>query len=73
KKELLDKLQISLDALEGFDSKQCQDVLHEILNRSIGESLTASIEDILQMLKLYEDDEAENKLRLLIEEEKQHG
>lgn len=69
-KDLLDKLQISLDALEGFDSRKCQQTLKEITEHDITAPLRKTLQTVLQKLKLYEDDDAENLLRQTLEEEK---
>ena len=73
KKDLLDKIAKSLDALEGFDSRECQHILSDILEYNIHTTLHDKLQEILQKLKLYEDDDAEALLRQTLQEEKQNG
>lgn len=70
---LHEKLQNALEALEEFQSKDCQHILNELLGYILEENLALSIRDILDKLKLYEDDEAEEQLRLIVQEEQRNG
>ncbi len=68
KTDLLQAVKMSLDSLENFQAKECSRKIEEILEYRLDESIEKELEKIREQLKLYEDDEAEQMLRELIEQ-----
>ena len=68
KTDLLQAVKMSLDSLENFQAKECSRKIEEVLEYRLDESIEKELEKIREQLKLYEDDEAEQMLRELIEQ-----
>ena len=68
KSNLLQEIQTALNDLENFMSKDCAHKIEALLEYQLSTQTAASLEKIRELLKLYEDDAAEQMLRELIEQ-----
>lgn len=68
KTDLLQEVKTALDYLENFQSKECAGVVEHLLEYQLESGLETQLEKVKELLKLYEDDKAEQMLRQLIEE-----
>ncbi len=64
--DLVGKLQEALERLENFRAKECAAKVEELLQYELAPDMKAELTKIQGLLKLYEDDAAENQLRALI-------
>lgn len=71
KADLLREIETALDSLENFQSKDCAHKVDEILEYRLESDTEAGLEKIRELLKLYEDDAAEQMLHELIEHMKE--
>lgn len=68
KADLLQEVKTALDNLENFQSKECAGTIEHLLEYQLDADLETQLEKVKELLKLYEDDKAEQALRQLIEE-----
>lgn len=68
KADLLHTVETALENLENFQSKECAQEIEHILEYQLNADTETKLEKIRELLKLYEDDMAEQMLRELIEE-----
>lgn len=64
--DLVAKLQDALDSLENFRAKDCAHKIKELMRYELLPDVEAELTEIQELLKLYEDDAAEQRLRELI-------
>ena len=64
--ELIQRLKEALGHLERFRSKNCLNVVEELLKSQMDQEIRVKLEEIREQLKLYEDDHAEELLQELI-------
>ena len=64
----MQEIKIALDNLENFQSKECARQIEHILEYRLDMDTETKLEKVKELLKLYEDDTAEQMLRKLIEE-----
>ncbi|MBQ8148866.1 MAG: response regulator [Lachnospiraceae bacterium] len=67
KLELADRLQEALIKLENFNPKETRIILEKMCQSNLPKDIKASIEQILELLQLYEDDKAEEALNELLQ------
>ncbi len=67
KLELIERLQDALAKLENFNPKGTKKILEDMCQSSLAEDVQDSIEQILELLQLYEDDKAEESLNELLQ------
>lgn len=65
---LKEKLKTALEALENFKSKEAIHQIDSILEYGLEKGVEEKVEEVRTKLKMYEDDEAEEMLRRLLEE-----
>lgn len=65
---LVEKMRFALIDLENFNPKSSMETIEDILECELSPELEEKLEEIKSHLKLYEDDEAEEKLQELLEE-----
>lgn len=65
---LLEKVKASLHNLERFKSKEAAAIVEDLLQHSIRDSIKMQLEEIQTLFSMYEDDQAEEKLKELIKE-----
>jgi CheY-like chemotaxis protein len=58
----------ALEMLEDFESKACAQAVEELLDYELPARIRETLEDVREKLQMYEDDEAEDLLRHLLEE-----
>jgi CheY-like chemotaxis protein len=63
-----ERLRQALELLEDFESKECAQMVEELLDYALPPEIREMLEDVREKLQMYEDDEAENLLRRLLEE-----
>lgn len=68
KAELLEELREALAQLENFRAKECAHRIEYLLQCRLTPDMEAELKEIQELLKLYEDDEAEGLLRNLLEQ-----
>ena len=68
KTDLLQEIKSALSNLENFQSKDCAHIIETILEYRLEPAIETNLERIRELLKLYEDDAAEQMLRELIEQ-----
>lgn len=66
RQEVLERLKQILHHLETFHSKDAAKGVEELLTYSLQEEVTESLEEISNLLRMYEDDKAEEKLNEMI-------
>ena len=68
KPALLQEIETALNHLENFQSKECSNMIEHILEYQLDADTETQLEKVMELLKLYEDDKAEQVLQKLIEE-----
>lgn len=62
----LEKVRKALTELEDFHSKESAKIVEELLNYHFTDDIHRKLQEIQELLRMYEDDAAEEQLRLLI-------
>ena len=65
--DLVRLLTTALNQIESFKSKECLNTVNEILEYSLPDDIKNTLIQVNNMLKLYEDDDAEDTLRQLVQ------
>ena len=67
KEALLREVREALDSVENFRSKECAHKVEELLKYELDPEIESKLKEVLNQLKMYEDDEAERLLHELLD------
>ncbi len=60
---LMGEAREALERLEHFRSRECGEIVEDLLEHRLSERSRAALQEIRELLRMYEDDEAERRLR----------
>ncbi|MGN0436433.1 MAG: histidine kinase N-terminal 7TM domain-containing protein [Wujia sp.] len=67
-KEIIDKIKLALERLEQFQAREALTIVEDLIKVAVPKNVRQELTEVKSLLKLYEDDKAEEKLKSMLAE-----